>query len=111
MKPEVFKVSHSISSSEDLFHLVVEAFGDSICFREPPHSDDFFLPFLNSLAERFHMFEPRFFQYFDGVYEVRNELLDRLATERIFSDHARRMSSTGTPYSSKGLLCRNLEFF
>ena len=47
----VFKVTETVCSALDEFHLPVEAFGDAFIFREAPHRSDGFGPFLDGMSE------------------------------------------------------------
>ena len=47
----VFKVTETVCSALDEFHLPVEAFGDAVIFREAPHRSDGFGPLLEGMSE------------------------------------------------------------
>lgn len=47
----VLEVSEAIRSALDELHLAVEAFGDSVVARKPPHAGDRFLPVLQGIGQ------------------------------------------------------------
>jgi len=47
----------------------MEAFGDPIIFGKPPHTNDFFPPWRESIAKRLEMFKATVFQIFDVFQE------------------------------------------